>query len=395
MTAMTQQQPGWHHCGKCGEVYKATKDEPCPACAQNPLPTRKKISVHTVDASSHTTRKEFSPKLASEVKSAPKLVRLDSTTVTDQGSTTTRKSTERKRKQSTTLIKFLIGWAVGLTLIVIIIKWQFSPATNVAAATPEEADKPIESTLYSENLDLLARAYPSIAQTTGQFFETSATESLTQFCRERPNLVMTVFNDGPKAVLFKPDTAELIAQNVIRPGGMPMIETIWSDSRNRKMEIVYAEEEGRWVIDWESFAKSSTLPWTVFESETGDAEGIFRFLVRERLADQSFNDLHMSILFYEPAFLHGGSAGVATPEFSVDRKSRDGRLIAAALEARKAEKPLLGSIFLKADPPNMARVTVKIRRTMQNDEKKFQVVEVLGCHWLGIDHPGVDLTDAP
>ena len=189
--------------------------------------------------------------------------------------------------------------------------------------------------------------------------------------------------------------AELIAQNVIRPDGLPMIETIWKDSRNRKMEIVFAEEEGRWVIDWESFAKSSTLPWTVFQGAEGDAEGTFRFLVRERLADQTFNDLHMSILFYEPAFLHGGPAGIATPEFSVDRKSRDGRLLTAALEARKAEKPLLGSIYPKADPANMARVTVKIRRTIKNGEKAFELVEVLACHWLGIDHTGVDLTDTP
>jgi predicted nucleic acid-binding Zn-ribbon protein len=392
---MTQPQTSWHHCGKCGEVYKAAQDEVCPACARNPLPARKKINVHTVDGSALNARKEFSPKLSSDLPPAPKLVRLDSTTITDDEGTTTRKSSERKRKHSTTLIKFLIGWAVGLILVAGFIKWQFNPDPVANNTVKDTSNESLDTTLQSKNLDLVAQAYPSIVQISDEFFQTSATESLTQLCRQRPRLAITVFNDGAKATLFRPESAELLARNVIRPGGLPMIETIWSDSRNRKMEVVYAEEDGRWVIDWESYAKSSTLPWTVFQSSDDEAEGTFRFLVRERLADQTYNDLQIRIVFYEPAFFHGGPAGMATPEFLVDRKSRNGRLITAALEARKAEQPLLGSIYPQADPPNMARVCVKIRRSKKNDEKVFELVEVLACHWLGIEHPGVDLTDTP
>jgi hypothetical protein len=103
----------------------------------------------------------------------------------------------------------------------------------------------------------------------------------------------------------------------------------------------------------------------------------------------------MSVVFYEPSLLRGGPLGLATTDFLVDRKSRDGRLITAALEARKNDKPLMGSIFPKADPPNTARVCVKIRRSIKDGKTVFTLVEVLACHWLGIDHPGVELTDAP
>jgi hypothetical protein len=394
---MTQERTGWHHCGKCGEVYQATQDELCPACERTPLPSKKKINVNTVDSSSGAARKDFNAKLQMENTPAPKLVRLDSTTVSGGADGNgTRKSTERKRKTNNTLIKFLIGWGVSLTLIAGLIKWRWGMETPVVSApvTDTPADQQ-ELTLQSENLDLLTSSLASILKLTDAFLQTSASESLAQYCRPSPRLAMTIFNDGAKATLFKPDSVQLISRNVIRPNDQPLIETIWADNRGRKMEIVYAREEDRWMIDWESYAKSSTLPWSIFHGAEGEETGTFRLLVRERLADQNYNDLQMSIVFYEPAFLHGGPLGLSTPEFLVDRKSRNGRLISAALEARKSNKPLMDSIFPASDPPNTARVCVTVRRTMKNGEKVFELEKVLACHWLGIDHPGVDLTDSP
>ena len=137
------------------------------------------------------------------------------------------------------------------------------------------------------------------------------------------------------------------------------------------------------------------MPWSVFQGGDGDAEGVFRMLVRERLAEQNFSDLQMSLVFYEPSLLRGSPLGLATPEFLIDRKSRSGRMIAAALTARKENQPLMSSIFPQADPPNTARVCVKIRRSTKGEEKVFTLVEILACHWMGIEHPGVELTDTP
>jgi hypothetical protein len=394
---MTQERTSWHHCSKCGEVYQAKQGELCPACDRAPLPSKKKISVNRVDSASGSARKDFNPKLQMENTPAPKLVRLDSTTVSGGADGNgTRKSNERKRKTNNTLIKFLIGWGVSLTLIAGLIKWRLSADAPVVSApvidTPADQQK---LTLQSENLDLLTSSFESILKLTDAFLQTSASESLAQYCRPSPRLAMTLFNDGAKATLFKPDSVQLIERNVIRPADKPMIETIWADNRGRKMEIVYAREDDRWVIDWESYAKSSSLPLSIFQGAEGEETGTFRLLVRERLADQNYNDLQMSLVFYEPAFLHGGPLGLSTPEYLVDRKSRNGRMITAALEARKNNKPLMDSVFPASDPPNTARVCVKFRRTMKNGEKVFELVDVLACHWLGIDYPGVELTDAP
>ena len=394
---MSQENTSWHHCGKCGEVFKAAKGALCPSCERTPIPSRKKINVHTVEASSASVRKEFSPNLTADAPAQGNLVRIGTKSVGKEGSATSRKSSERKRKKSYPLLKFMIGWFIALILVAGLIKWKFSPSPAVNDTATNTSDPAIteQASLTSENIDLFQQAFPSMRETMTLLLETNAPETLAQYCRQRPRLASIIFNDGPKASLFKPESVQFADYHIIRPAGLTMIESIWKDDRGRMLEVVFAKEEDRWVVDWESYAKSSTLPWSVFQSADGEDEGIFRMLVRERLADQTYSNLQMSVVFYEPSMLRGGPLGVQTTDFWVDRKSREGRFLTAALEARKNNQPLMGSIFPQTDPPNTARVRVKIRRSIKNDQKVFSLVEVVACHWLGVDDPGVILTDTP
>ncbi len=391
---MTGKHTGWHHCGKCGEVFKGTSDSNCPACEKSPLPAKKKINVHVVQAASNETRKEFNPHQPQESSGPGQLVRIDTHKKTS-GSSSSRQSSERKRKKSNTLLKFVVGWLICIGALAGLIKWKSGSNSPYVPEKPKNEIVADAKKFESENIELFSKAYPSILDTATALLDVTAPESLAQYCRQRPRLSSIILNDGVKASFFKPESIELTEKNVIRPGGMPMIETIWTDERGRKVEMVFAKEEDRWVLDWESYAKSSSLPWSVFQGAEGEGEGIFRFLVRERLVEQNFSDLQMSIVFYEPSLMRGSSLGFATPEFLVDRKSRNGRLLATALMARKQDQALMGSMFPQADPPNTARVCVKIRRSMKGEEKVFTLVEVLACHWMGIDFPGVELTDTP
>lgn len=390
---MTQKQSGWHHCGKCGEIFRAVDATLCPACQSSPIPARKKIQVHTLQGSITPLRKEFQANLPAQ--SGGNLVRLDRQgEVVDSPTEASSPRRERKRKKSHPLVKLLVAWLLILVSLAAIIKWKWNPQP-VAAAPAPSPEAPRAQAWKSENQDLFQQAYPQLLRLTSQFYENSAPESLAQLCRQRPRLGSIIFNDGPKATVFKPDSIQLAQQNVIRPADFPLIETLWKDDRGRLIEMVFAQEDGAWLLDWESYAKSSSAPWTIFQSGTEEEVGTFRLLVRERLVDINSLDMQMSVVFYEPSLLHGGPLGPATCDFLLDRKSRDGRLITAALEARKNETPLMGSIFAQADPPNTARVTVKIRRSIKNGEKVFSIEEITACHWMGIDHPGVDLTDAP
>lgn len=301
---------------------------------------------------------------------------------------------ERKRKKSHSLVNVLVAWFVIMLSLAALIKWKWNASPSVTQA-PDAAITPSEQSFQSENQELFQEAYPDLAHLTLQLCENFAPESLSQLCRPRPRLNSIIFNDGAKAAINKPEAIQLAKHQVIHPNGTPLIETLWKDDRGRLIEMIFAKEDDQWLLDWESYAKSSSAPWNIFQSGTDDAIGTFRFLVRERLVDTNRIDTQMSIVFYEPSFLHGGPLGPATPDFLIDRKSRNGRLISAALQARREGKPLMGSMLSQADPPNTARVTVKIRRSFQNSEKIFNVEEVTACHWMGIDHLGVDLTDAP
>lgn len=338
-------------------------------------------------------RKGFQPNLPTQ--SGGNLVRLGRHAETGENhAPSSPERRERKRKKSHPLVKLIVVWLVILISLATLIKWKWNPTPSVTQ-TPAATITPSERSFQSENQDLFQQAYPALVRLTSQLYENSAPESLSQLCRPRPRLSSIIFNDGAKATIYKPEAIQLAKHQVIRPNGTPLIETIWTDDRGRLIEMVFAKEDDQWLLDWESYAKSSSAPWNIFQSGTDEDIGTFRFLVRERLVDTNRLDMQMSIVFYEPSFLHGGPLGPATCDFLIDRKSRDGRLISAALQARREEKPLMGSIFSQADPPNTARVTVKIRRSFQNGEKIFNIEEVTACHWMGIDHPGVDLTDAP
>lgn len=395
-------------------MFQSTTDAVlCPNCERAPIPGKKKANVHVVDGSNHAARKEFSANLTAEKAAekaaarSPKRRRITPTEDTSSTSSPTTAQPTRAKRSSTggehrskpaqnfTLVKLIALWFIALIGIAFFIKYRLDalrpPVSIVVDDNPQE-----DAALLSKNIDVANQSNPLVMATANEFFQTTAPEKITQLCRKRPRLTQTIFNDAAKATLFRPESSpQLIARNVIRIGETPMVETIWKDDRNRQVEIVFGQQEDQWLIDWESFAKSSTMPWSVFQAEKEDGEGTFRMLVRQRLAKEDTSDLLMSVMFYEPGFFHGSNLGLATPEFSVDRQSQEGKMILAALKAREEEKPIYGSMFPANDPPSTARVTVKIRRIVDDKGKSFELVDVLACHWLGIEDAGVDLTHTP
>ena|GEM_PF-2288288 len=414
---MTDQIPAWLHCSKCGEVFEATTDAVlCPSCQRAPITKKKNANVHIVDGSAHSTRKEFSAKLtpAAPLEHSQKRRSMTQPEETDKQLSEqptspkqrSNKPTRPKRSgnhyegrskpaQDFILIKIIALWLMALTGIALFIKYKLDSMRSPVSVISD--DKPLEdAVLLSKNIDVINQSAAPIMATANEFFQTTTPETYTQICRKRPRLAQTIFNDASKVALFKSDNApSLIARNVIRIGEKTMVETIWIDERKRRIEIVFAPQDDQWLVDWESFAKSSFMPWSVFHAEKEDGEGTFRMLVRQRLVQESASALTISVMFYEPGFFHGSNLGLSTPAFTVERKSHDGKLILAALKAREDNEPIFGSMFPANDPPSTARVTVKIRRVVKDDIKTFELVEIVACHWLGVDDVGIDLTDSP
>lgn len=393
---MSDQKSNWHHCGKCGEVYQTVlRHANCPACERSPLPEKKKVNVHVVDGS--TPRKEFNLPVATATETArpvkAKAAEL-STMNAVLGESTKRHSSSRQKKDFR-LVKFIIAWFALLAFFSIAIKWRYD--SNLAA-TPENIKKVDveEASRASLDLDVVNQSKTAILQTAGEFFQAGAPEIIAQSCLNRPRLAQTIFNDGAKTTIFRPEVMpSLTALHVIRPNDVPMVETLWQDDRGRSVELVFAQQDDRWLVDWEAYAKSSATPWAIFQSNEGPASGNFRLLVRERNVSQNESDLNLSIVFYEPGFLHGSGLGQATPEFIVRRASKEGKMILAALKARRENTPVFDSLFPSNDPPDTARVYVTIRRHDADNDRTFTLEKVIACHWLGIDHPGIESTDTP
>ncbi|MBU6326845.1 MAG: hypothetical protein KGQ89_04375, partial [Verrucomicrobia bacterium] len=211
---------------------------PCPSCERAPTAAKKKLTINTVDGQTALQRKEFNPNLTIEnistvaSVSTAGLVRIEKEKAKKEGGEIgQRKSTERVRKKSYLLVKFLAAWLVLLMITAVVIKWKFNdtPPAVVPQIVQENDDS---KTLESKNLDVINQSLSSIMSTASEFFAATSPEALAQSCSKRPRLVQTINNDASKSSIYKPEKMpELIAKNVIRPAPAPMVETVWIDSR--------------------------------------------------------------------------------------------------------------------------------------------------------------------
>ena len=173
------------------------------------------------------------------------------------------------------------------------------------------------------------------------------------------------------------------------PGGKA-IETCWDSTDGKKLDAVFREEDGEWRLDWDHFVRYGDYPWSLFLAGSGPAEGEFRLLARERLADQRKKSPTISIVLYAPRFARPGETGFQSPEFLVARDTRDGQLLDAAFALARSGGHVFGSQLPQLNPEGMIRVRVKVQRVEVDRERKFVITGVLACHWYSVDDPGVE-----
>ena len=94
-------------------------------------------------------------------------------------------------------------------------------------------------------------------------------------------------------------------------------------------------------------------------------------------------------MLYAPRFAHPGETGFQSPEFLVPRNTRDGQLLDAAFQLARRGGQVFDSKLPNLNPQGMIRVRVKVRRFESDLERKFEIVEVLACHWYAVADPGV------
>jgi hypothetical protein len=299
----------------------------------------------------------------------------------------------RRAKRPHLMLKLVVGWSLVLVLIVIGARflWYEEDAERQPAAPSSKT-----TTLSNEDIFFLNEAAPKCSEVFSGFLAAGTPESRNQFVLApiTTSSRMARFYSLNSLPNVDPGRLSLADNGLLNLPGGKAVESCWQSLDGRKIEAVFREENGEWRLDWDHFARYSDYPWALFLAGSGESEGEFRLLVRERLAEERKAADALSLVFYAPRFGQPGEAGFQSPEFLVSRNNRDGKLLDAAFKLARSGGRVFGSQLPNLNPEGMIRVRVKVRRFEVDMERKFEIVKVLACHWYSVDEPGVEPADA-
>ena len=361
----------WFHCGRCGSLFRAKagddEDRICLKCGSDP-------STGIFESPSPVAGGET---MVAEVESRPELEE-------HRG-----KRSVRKRKSNHLMLKLVGGWSLVLALIVIGARKMYHVDTPDPPSVTERAEAgPVFS---EEDRMLLEDAGPKCAAAFSGFLAAGVPEQRNQFVLAPVETAarMARFHTMNPMTNVDPQTISLESSSILVLPSGKAIETLWSSSDGKRIDAVFREESSEWRLDWDHFARYGEYPWPLFLAGSGESEGEFRLLARERLAEERKDADTISIVLYGPRFGRPEDTGIQSPEFLVSRRSKEGMLLDAGFKLARQGRQVFGSRMPRIDPDGMIRVWVKVKRSEVDLERKFEITKVLGCHWYSEEDPGV------
>lgn len=289
------------------------------------------------------------------------------------------------------MIKLIACWVAFIGLVI----WgarhlwpEESPRATSPSALTAEADYVPE-----EDLELLNEAGQKCADVFAFYLGTNAPEKRNQFVQNpvtTASRMARFYTMNPVADL-DPSALALKNRSVLHLPDRRAIETQWEATDGRLLDAVFTEQNGDWKLDWEHHVRYSDIPWALYLAGSGDDVGEFRLLARERLADERKDASDISVVLYAPRFGFSNETGFASPEFLIPRTSENGRKLETAFKLERDGKRPFGVKLPSINPEGLIRVRVKIRRVVENMERRFELEEVLACHWYSTDAPGMEI----
>jgi hypothetical protein len=365
----------WFHCGHCGAFFQScfneASDHECVECGKNPslgveIKTDKFI---TSDPSiSSSTRNELPKKR--EVK------------------------TSRKRKGLHSITKLMIGWFVCIIAILMGLRYLWPKEEIKPASASETSSQILDS---EENLILLQQFLPRCKENFSQFLTAGTIAERGQFTLSSELAIarMTQFDILNPLPQMDPQMITHLRSTALKLPTGRAIESHWKSSEGHVLSTVFVEDANDWRLDWEHFVHFSEYNWPLFLAGGGRSEVEFRLLARERLAEERKDSSTLSFTLYSTSFGNTHDTGTPSPEFTVSRDSRNGRLLDAAFKLARAGKSPFRSILPSIDPDGYIRVRVRIRRMDENNERRFELLDLIACHWYSTVESGIEIPDQP
>lgn len=283
----------------------------------------------------------------------------------------------------------MAGWVALLGLIIVGARFLWHeddvkpPVTQPTPVNHQQSEQ--------ENFILIQKATPVCAETMSHYLAATTQEAKCQFTLSPTDTAAKMsrfYGDNPMERL-DPAHLTLTRQHVLNLPGGKGIETLWTTKDGRLIDALFRQEEDTWKLDWEHFARYSEQPWALFLAGSGDAEGEFRLLARERLAKERKDAEDISVVLYAPRFGEPHDTGYQSPEFNILRKSPEGKLLETAFRNAREKKTVYQSALGNLNPDEMIRVRVRVKRDESGGLRKFAITRVAACHWYGVEDPGV------
>ncbi len=305
-----------------------------------------------------------------------------------------KRTGQSKSKHTFLLVKLISGWLLFLVGIVVAAHSLWPGRFVTPAAKVETAVKAAED---AEDMALLDEAGPHCITSLSGFLAATSPEEQNQFVRtpvDTAPRMARFYNMNPIGTI---DAKTLSSQGaaVVRLPGLNAVELNLSSPDGRLLDAVFIKENEEWLLDWEHYARYSDYPWPLFLAGNGEAEGEFRLLVRERLTEERKSEATLSLVLYAPRFGYANDTGFQSPEFLVRRETRNGKLLDAAFKLERAGKRVFGVKLRGTNPEGLIRVRAKIRRFEVDGERRFEIKDIIACHWYSVDDPGVVIEDPP
>jgi hypothetical protein len=301
------------------------------------------------------------------------------------------KRSGKRRKNPHLMLKLVAGWTLVLALIIFGARLLWHDEAPVE--TPATADKSGQAADDGEDQVFLSENSAKFLDAFSRFLSASTPE-------ERNQLVLAPVTTASRMARFyglnslasiDPKTLQPEKSTVLKLPTGKAIETLWKTPDGKIIDAVFREENGEWRLDWDHFVRYSDYPWSLFLAGSGDPEGEFRLLARERkIEERKGKDTTISLVLYAPRFGQPLETGFQSPEFLVTRDSPEGKLLEAAFRMEEEGKPVFGSKLRNLHPEGMIRVRVKVRRSEANAARDFEITGVTACHWYSEAESGVE-----
>lgn len=292
------------------------------------------------------------------------------------------------------MLMLIVVWTLVMAAVVFMANHLWSPSDprteSWAAQTEPQADP--------RDQELLQEHFEACQQVLGNLVSNSTPEGISPYVFNR----LDVFSDIVRYYRLNPGTQisdtriDMDGMSVIHLPDGPAIEGHWKAEDGRMIDVVFRRQDDQWLVDWHHFARYSDHPWALFLAGDGPDEAEFRLLARQRLTRQVIDEdlSKLSLALHAPRFARPDDPGPASPVFELEWDSEQARMLMAGFDQAHNGRRPFGSKLPQPEPDDdMMRIRLVVRRIDEENARRFEIVEVRACHWLQLDHPGVDLDE--